>query len=229
MRGTAIVSGATSAKLPYCSSLSKRMRGAPKGQLRFVCSRQLGSQEGLRLADCEPKEDLQSYLQHKASLGMEFLAWDSLLSCRGEEHQGVAHVPALAQSWVASGAGRVWRGALVNLHSHLLQSCNHREMGPKDVGNVASPQKRPYCINSPTPAIGIVAACRNCASGARWSGCIAAFRTYPEPNMDPIGYLRVGPRNIAHAPAHQHLHAVLLCNNCACPVLAVLTCIGHGL
>ncbi|CAL5223879.1 g6471 [Coccomyxa viridis] len=30
---------------------------------------------------------------------------------------------------------------------------------------------------------------RNWAAGARWSGCVAAFRTYPEPNLDPLGYL----------------------------------------
>lgn len=33
---------------------------------------------------------------------------------------------------------------------------------------------------------------RNWASGARWSACVATFRTYPDPNIDPIGYLKVG-------------------------------------
>ena len=49
-----------------------------------------------------------------------------------------------------------------------------------------------FYIESPTYVMHIVAVCRNWASGARWSGCIAAFRTYPEPNLDPIGYLKVG-------------------------------------
>ncbi|BDA48532.1 hypothetical protein COCOBI_12-2120 [Coccomyxa sp. Obi] len=31
---------------------------------------------------------------------------------------------------------------------------------------------------------------KNWAAGARWSGCVAAFRTYPLPNVDPIGYLK---------------------------------------
>lgn len=33
--------------------------------------------------------------------------------------------------------------------------------------------------------------CRNWAAGARWSGCVAGFKTYPLPNVDPIGYLKV--------------------------------------
>ena len=33
--------------------------------------------------------------------------------------------------------------------------------------------------------------CRNWASGARFSWCVAGFRTTPIPNKDPVGYLKV--------------------------------------
>ncbi|CAK0738655.1 hypothetical protein CVIRNUC_001074 [Coccomyxa viridis] len=80
---------------------------------------------------------------------------------------------------------------------------------------------------------------RNWASGARWSGCIAAFRTYPEPNMDPIGYLKaIGriaaeedaklfvPVSIAQYSVYEALAAELLSSKLgtrACTLDAALT------
>lgn len=50
--------------------------------------------------------------------------------------------------------------------------------------------------------------CRNWAAGARWSGCVAAFRSYPEPNLDPLGYLEVRSCALHHGfmtDGHHHL------------------------
>ena len=38
--------------------------------------------------------------------------------------------------------------------------------------------------------------CRNWASGARFSWCVAGFRTTPIPNKDPVGYLKVPAASI---------------------------------
>ena len=167
-------------------------RGFPKrqlvsrqhaGQPRVIVPSQSQSLEKISGAVCRPKPSWHD-ISHTRQL------W---LPCRGKEHQGVACVPAPAQSRMASRAGgcREVRGssnkATSVLHPPYMRASHSRQ----DVRVLCRSGGRVH-FDSPAPEMCIVAACRNWASGARWSGCIAAFRTYPEPNMDPIGYLKVG-------------------------------------
>ena len=155
----------------------------------------LDSQGLYWLAMYKPGEDHQCCLQPEVSLACGPCMRQLWLSCRGKEHQGAARVPAPAQSWVASGTGGC-REVRRPANPHL--SVQHPEGNVAPLAaqtgcqNVALLHQRWSSIDSPTPVMCAGAACRNWASGARWSGCIAAFRTYPEPNMDPLGYLKVG-------------------------------------
>ena len=76
-----------------------------------------------------------------------------------------------------------WRVVLVDVHKYVFYHHAHR-CAWLHACVFATLGKNPRLIKR-------VRVIRNWAAGARWSGCVAAFRTYPVPNKDPIGYLKV--------------------------------------
>ena len=108
------------------------------------------------------------------SMQVHMLDTDLVLCDRSKEHKGATHVPAPAPQRVARRACGRPKVRLVSDHARRIARMHMHGV---------------RCWAGSSANYGKVT--RNWAAGARWSGCVAAFRTYPVPNKDPLGYLKV--------------------------------------